>query len=132
MLRLLALLTLAFALIVPRAAWATHVSVDDTVRAATAMHVHHDGHSHDVDDSHHDDHDADGGQADHDAAPGHEHDGVPHNHVAADVLSAMATGGGPGLAVEGFHANAAHGLDTRSRGAPSTARNSLLRPPRTI
>lgn len=132
MLRFLALLTLAFGLIVPRAAWATHVSVDDTIRATTAMHVHHGGHSHDIDESDDSAHDGDVGQTDHGSSPGHEHDGVPHNHVAADVLSAMAAGGGSDLAVEDFYAAAAHGLDTRSRGAASKAPEALLRPPRTV
>lgn len=133
MFRYFAILTIVLALVIPRVAWSAHVSVDSPTRVATAMHIHHEGHSHVIADGHDRDGLSPGSyHVDETASSSDDHRGIPHNHVSAEVLSMMSAGSGSDLAVARFYANAAHGLDTRSRGAPSTARNSLLRPPRTI
>lgn len=111
------------ALIIPRVAWAAHISGDDQSRPASVSHVHHDDHSHVVVDP------EDGGSHDDDKRD--DHGGLAHNHLPADVLSAM------GEAAVGLHdirssyARTMHLLDRRGDRPPTEARDSLLRPPRT-
>jgi len=44
--RILALVLLVSALVVPRAAWGAHLSGHDDLSSVTAVHSHHDDHAH--------------------------------------------------------------------------------------
>lgn len=116
-------LALLCALLIPRVAWAAHISADDQSRPASVSHVHHDGHSHVVV------HSEDDGSREGDSPD--SHGGLAHNHLPADVLSVMGQGD-PGLQdVEISFARSTHSLDRRSDRPPTEAPDSLLRPPRT-
>jgi hypothetical protein len=110
------------ALIVPRVAWGAHEAGHDQPMASMVEHVHHDGHSHQVIvDS--DDQDL----VQHDDRDG----GLVHDHLPADVLSAMADVDAGQVAGKALFFASQHLLDRNRIGHPSAAPDSLLRPPRT-
>lgn len=117
-------LTLLCALVIPRVAWGAHVSGHDAPIATAVAHVHHGDHSHALDDSQPVD-------VAHEPTASDDREGLAHNHVPADVLSAMADAGNAGEVAPMPFPDASHLLDRRSDGAPAQAPHSLLRPPRT-
>lgn len=121
MFRLAILSMLICALIVPRVAWGAHEAGHDQPMASMVEHVHHDGHSHEVivesDDQNlvqHDDRES----------------GFVHDHLPADVLSAMADLDAGHVADGTLFFASQHLLDRHRIGHPSAAPDSLLRPPR--
>lgn len=122
MFRIAALLLLISALIVPRMAWSAHEVRHDYQR--TVAHVHHGDHTHAVSDHDH------GGFEEH--ADDDNGDALlVHDHLAADVLSSMATIADTIAAEQPFFRSEPDAPERRSSGAPSGDPNTLLRPPRT-
>lgn len=122
MFRIAALLLLISALIVPRMAWSAHEVGHDYQRTVT--HAHHGDHTHEVNDHGHDEH-KDHSGSDLSDTP------LVHDHLAADVLSAMAAIAGTNFAEQPFLWREPGFLERRSSAAPSGDSITLLRPPRT-
>lgn len=118
----LLLLLFVCALVVPRVAWGAHVSGHETI-AAASEHAHHGDHSHGIAS-------ADPTPAESDKRGAQGDHGLVHNHVSADILSAMATREADDRPLR--FASARPLIDRRSRRLPSADAESLLRPPRTI
>lgn len=116
-------LALLCALIIPRVAWGAHMSGQDQALPATVSHVHHDDHAHPVADP-----DVKGSQED---VEPERHGGLAHNHLPADVLSAMGDVNADPYETAWFYGASLHSLDRRSDRTPAQAPDSLLRPPRT-
>lgn len=114
---------LVCALIVPRVAWGAHEAGHDQPVAAMTKHAHHEGHSHevfvDVDDKH--------------LTQGGDRDGgLIHDHVTADVLSAMAVSDVGTDTGDAFLYASQHLIDRHRSGEPAATPDSLLRPPRAV
>lgn len=118
--RILALLMLVSALVVPRAAWGAHLSGHDDLSSINAVHSHHGDHAHE--------HTATGEDADEQGdEPGDlTHDHAPAFAVAGDIPLPDATLFGARIgacSLEGVTE-----LNLRAVSRP----DSLLRPPRAI
>lgn len=119
--RLSILAMLICALIVPRVAWGAHEAGHDQPAAAPIEHVHHGDHSHEV-----------VGDAEEDGtAHDDEQDGgLVHDHLPAEVLSAIANvDNGIGADAPPIFASLPQ-PDLSGSGSPAAAPDSLLRPPR--
>ncbi|MEP5576894.1 MAG: hypothetical protein ABJP48_10650 [Erythrobacter sp.] len=123
MFRFCAFLLLLSALIVPRVAWGAHEAGHGASIASTEAHVHHDGHTH-LEASHDNHSDSDESAADSEAP------GLAHDHLAAEVLSAMADVGHGYVGQSDIYKRSLLSPDRRSADAPGTPTSSLLRPPR--
>jgi hypothetical protein len=113
---------LVCALIVPRAAWGAHEAGHEQPVSSTTQHVHHGEHSHEVV----------VGTADGQSA--HHEDGekkLVHDHLPADVLSAMAASHDGDDVGNALLYSSRHLIDRHRTGEPYAASDSLLRPPRT-
>lgn len=120
MFRILTLVLLVSALIVPRAAWGAHLSGHEDLSSVSAVHSHHDDHAHE--------HSATGGDAAaQDDAPGDlTHDHKPAFAVGGDIPLPEIS---PVKAV--IVARSAEGL-TELHLTVLSRPDSLLRPPRVI
>ena len=114
------LLLLACALFVPRVAWGAHEAGHDQPVGPEVEHVHHGDHLHQVSADLRADHEA------HDERNG----GLVHDHLPADVLSAMADFGADEHAESLAAFTERHLIDRRRFGDPTASPDSLLRPPR--
>ncbi len=122
MFRILTLLLLVIALIVPRAAWAAHEAGHDGPLGPAVEHVHHGDHSHDLTMQDHVDDPSSFETPVGDA-------GLVHDHLPADVLSAIADldAGKHVTLLPAFVSS--HALDKRPDGDPATPSGFLFRPP---
>lgn len=118
--RILTLVLLVSALIVPRAAWSAHLSGHEDLSSVGAVHSHHDDHAHE--------HSASGDDTvEHDNAPGDlTHDHKPAFAVGGDIPLPEIS---PVNAATG--ARSAEGL-TELHLKVLSRPDSLLRPPRAI
>lgn len=122
MFRIAALLLLLSALIVPRMAWSAHEGGYGYQRAEA--HVHHGDHTHAVSDH---GHTGRNGHLESDLSDAP----LVHDHIAADVLSSMASIADTNFVAGPFLGRYSDFPERLSRGAPSGDPNTLLRPPRT-
>lgn len=114
------LLLLVCALFVPRVAWGAHEAGHDQLVGPKVEHVHHGDHSHEVSV------DLQGDHKPHDES----NNGLVHDHLPADVLSAMADIDADEHAESVAAFTERHLIDRRRFGDPSVSPDSLLRPPR--
>lgn len=119
--RLSILAMLICALIVPRVAWGAHEAGHDQPATAMVEHIHHGDHSHEVVA------DAEGDGTAHDDE---REGGLVHDHLPAEVLSAIADlDNGIGAEAPAIFASIPQ-PELSGSGSPAAAPNSLLRPPR--
>lgn len=123
MVRLCALLLLACALIVPRAAWSSHLSGHEELSSATTVHTHHGDHAHEHGD-------ADNGESELTEDPANGAGDLTHEHGPSFALgSAVVLPDVASVSVWPRSVEPRGELDLG--GGPLQSPDSLLRPPRT-
>ena len=124
MFRFFAFVLLFSALIVPRIAWGAHEAGHGAGIASSEAHVHHDCHTHlAASHGHH-------GDADESVAES-EAPSLVHDHLAVDILSAMADAGHGYVGQADVYMRLSLSPERRRVEPPRTPTSSLLRPPRT-